>query len=69
MSGVHCNLCPECVWKHSGAEKDIRAARDNSRGAASTKRGSVTAEGCFIWMHGSIVHLHKGWWTLGVNFP
>lgn len=67
--GFYCKLCPECVWKPSEAEKDIRAARDNSRTAAETKRGSVTAEGCFIRMHGSIVHLHKGQWTLGVNFP
>lgn len=61
--------CPEWVWKPSEAEKDIRAVRDNGRTAAETKTGSVMAEGCFIRMHGSIVHLHKGQRTLGVNFP
>lgn len=69
ISGVYCKLCPECVWKPREAEKDIRALRDNSRTAAETKRGSVTAEGCFIRMRGSIIHLHKGQWTLRVNFP
>lgn len=59
---------PECIWKPSGLEKDIRAARDNGRAAAETKTGLVTAEGCFIRMRGSIVHLHKGQRTLGVNF-
>ena len=66
---VYCKRCPECVWKPCEAEKDIRVARDNSGTAAETKRGSVTAEGCFIRMYGSIVHLHKGQRTLGVNFP
>lgn len=69
ISVVYCKLCPECVWKPCRAEKDIRVARDNSWTAAETKRGSVTAEGCFIRMYGSIVHLHKGQRTLGVNFP
>lgn len=50
-------------------EKDIGAVGDNSRAAAETKRGSVTAKGCFIQMHGPIVHLHKGQWVLGVYFP
>lgn len=59
---------PECIWKPSGLEKDIRAARDNSRAAAETKTGLVTAEGCFIRMRGSIVHLHKDQRSLGVNF-
>lgn len=44
----------------SEMEKDIREVRDNGRTAAETKRGSVTAKGCFIRMRGSIVHLHKG---------
>lgn len=59
---------PECIWKPSESEKDISADRDKGRAAAETKTGSVTAEGCFIRMRGSIVHLHKGQRTPGVNF-